>query len=77
MNDRKVKTVSFSRICEHESKLLEYAEQKERGSFSTYIKRLIDLDMNSTQRSVEWNQTATDSGQVPGDDDGEAMGGFL
>lgn len=43
---RKVKTISFSFVSEYDSRLLEYAEKAERGSFSKYIKRLIDNDMH-------------------------------
>ncbi|GKV67285.1 MULTISPECIES: hypothetical protein [unclassified Sporosarcina] len=80
---RKIKTVSFSLVSEHDAALLEYAEDEKRGNFSQYVKRLIAHDMKSTQRSIEWNQIAADSGQVPDDDGGvfadveDTMSGFL
>lgn len=77
--DRKVKTISFSLVSEYDSRLLEYAERVERGSFSKYIKRLIDDDMRGGQRvdvpiaeSVSVNVAAEES-----TDDNDAMSGFL
>ncbi len=71
---RKIKPVSFNKVSEYDAKLLKYAEAKERGNFSQYIKRLIDADMNrnpmpaSTQVHVEPKRE---------DEDAEAMSGFL
>ncbi|PIC71021.1 hypothetical protein [Sporosarcina sp. P17b] len=78
---RKVKTISFSLISEYDSRLLEYAEKAERGSFSKYIKRLIDDDMRGGQRVVsgsivEVNQLSAPFAD-PVDDEADAMSGFL
>lgn len=48
---RKIKTTSFSRINEYEKRLLAHAESKERGDYSSYIKRLIGRDMEGQSRS--------------------------
>lgn len=42
---RKTKSISFDLTDGYEIKLLEYAEDFDRGSFSKYIKRLIANDM--------------------------------
>lgn len=77
---RKVKTISFSLVSEYDSRLLEYAERAERGSFSKYVKRLIDDDMRGGQRAevpivdiVPVNTSVDDQG----DDEVDPMSGFL
>lgn len=77
---RKVKTISFSLVSEYDSRLLEYAERAERGSFSKYVKRLIDDDMRVGQRVdvpmaeiVPVNDSVVDQR----DDEADAMSGFL
>lgn len=77
---RKVKTISFSLVSEYDSRLLEYAERAERGSFSKYVKRLIDDDMRGGQRvDVQIAEVAPVNVQVddPVDDEADAMSGFL
>lgn len=74
---RKVKTVSFSLVSEYDSQLLEYAERDARGSFSKYIKRLIDDDMRGGKR-IAAPVHSVQYVEVPeADDDEEAMSGFL
>ncbi|WP_432352644.1 hypothetical protein [Sporosarcina sp. A2] len=69
---RKIKPVSFNKVSEYDSKLLAYAESKERGNFSQYVKRLIDADMNKTPMYVPAAVVPE-----PTDEDAEAMSGFL
>lgn len=45
MKNRKNKSVSFRLVDEYEKSLLAWAESKERGDYSKYIKRLISRDM--------------------------------
>ena len=77
---RKVKTISFSLVSEYDSRLLEYAERAERGSFSKYVKRLIDDDMRGGQRvdvpMVEISPVINPV-EDPVDDEADAMSGFL
>lgn len=75
---RKVKTISFSLVSEYDSRLLEYAERAERGSFSKYVKRLIDDDMRGGQR-VDVPQGVTEVHVEPAlqNDDEDTMSGFL
>lgn len=73
---RKVKTISFSLVSEYDSRLLEYAERAERGSFSKYVKRLIDDDMRGGQR-VASAPIVDMPVSVPADDESDAMSGFL
>lgn len=77
---RKVKTISFSLVSEYDSRLLEYAERAERGSFSKYVKRLIDDDMRGGPRvELPIVEVATLSTQVDNsaDEDMDTMSGFL
>ena len=77
---RKVKTISFSLVSEYDSRLLEYAERAERGSFSKYVKRLIDDDMRGGQRvDVPIIEVGSTNVPVddPVDDEADAMSGFL
>ncbi|ARK21356.1 hypothetical protein [Sporosarcina ureae] len=77
---RKVKTISFSMVSEYDSRLLEYAERAERGSFSKYVKRLIDDDMRGGPRvDVPIVEVASISEPVNGpiEDEADAMSGFL
>lgn len=77
---RKVKTISFSLVSEYDSRLLEYAERAERGSFSKYVKRLIDDDMRDSKHvDVQIAEVAPVNVQVdnPVDDEADAMSGFL
>ena len=46
---RKTKSISFDLTDGYEIKLLEFAEDSDRGSFSKYIKRLIAFDMEGRQ----------------------------
>lgn len=47
---RKIKTASFSLTNAYEVKLLAYAELKEHGDYSRYVKRLIGRDMEGQGR---------------------------
>lgn len=44
MRKRKNKSTSFNLECAYDKSLLDYAERKENGKFSEYIKRLIHMD---------------------------------
>lgn len=76
---RKVKTISFSLVSEYDSRLLEHAEKVERGSFSKYVKRLIDDDMRGNNApAVISRSTEVHAEPMPQkDDDTDAMSGFL
>lgn len=71
---RKIKPVSFNKVSEYDSRLLAYAESKERGNFSQYVKRLIDADMNKTPMYAPAQEYKE---PVPTNEDAEAMSGFL
>lgn len=71
---RKVKTISFSLISEYDTRLLDHAQKPERGSFSKYIKRLIDDDMRGARQVI---QHAPAFEPVIEDSDKEDMSGFL
>ncbi|EGQ21294.1 hypothetical protein HMPREF9372_3331 [Sporosarcina newyorkensis 2681] len=78
--NRKTKTISFNLVSEYDSRLLEFAEREERGSFSKYIKRLIDNDMRGGNRQIAESQIITDQVQREPEiqaDDSDAMSGFL
>ncbi len=80
MKDRKIKPVSFSHVSEYDSRLLAYAESKERGNFSQYVKRLIDEDMSGVSTSDNFNspiEVKTKRNSLKEEIDREAMGGFL
>lgn len=47
---RKIKTASFNLTNEYEKKLLAYAESKQHGDYSQYVKRLIGRDMEGRNR---------------------------
>lgn len=78
---RKIKSTSFNTKDEFEQELLLYAEQKENGNFSRYIKRLIIKDRDNenivyipvSNGAVPFSPVAN-RGQ---DEDIEAMEGFL
>lgn len=77
---RKIKSTSFNVDDEFEKELLLYAEQKENGNFSRYIKRLIikDRDNENIVRVPVSNSSIPFSPVVNRDDeDVEAMEGFL
>lgn len=50
--DRKNKTTSFKTNDAYEKRMLAWVEEKEKGSFSKYIKRLISRDMDNAGRPV-------------------------
>lgn len=75
---RKIKPVSFSLVSEYDARLLEYAESKERGNFSQYVKRLIDADMQGVQKvDPMYVPTQVHIESEPAGDDFDAMSGFL
>lgn len=67
---RKTKSISFDLTDNFENELLIYVEDKDRGKFSRYIKRLIADDMNKsihhipTTYNVEDYSTNTSKGDV-------------
>lgn len=78
---RKIKSTSFNVNDEFEKELLLYAEQKENGNFSRYIKRLIvkDRDSGNIVYMPVNNETVPFSPDAnrEQDEDIEAMEGFL
>lgn len=77
---RKIKSTSFNVNDEFEKELLLYAEQKENGNFSRYIKRLIVKDRDNENVA----HIPVSNGVIPfspianrEDEDIEAMEGFL
>lgn len=50
--NRKNKSTSFDLTDEYELELLKYAEEKENGKFSRYIKRLIAQDRDSLSQQM-------------------------
>lgn len=77
---RKIKSTSFNTKDEFEKELLLYAEQKENGNFSRYIKRLIVKDRDS-ENIVHVPVSNNDIPSSPAidreDEDIESMESFL
>lgn len=63
-SNRKIHSVSFSLSDPFEQKLLKHAEQN--GAFSTYIKRLIQRDMEKGVRVIPSNSKEKTGGNTTG-----------
>lgn len=68
---REIKGVSFSMVDDFERGLYEYATAGERGSFSKYVKRLIERDRAGAVRPVSASPSVV-STEYAREDDREA-----
>ena len=77
MSTRKTKSISFNLVETHEKELLAYVEDKQRGNFSRYIKRLIAQDMAGTPQTYQAPVTSIKSTTKKEVIKTDTMGSFL